>query len=299
MMKTFTLVLLLLVSPAIMAQLSKDEAAIKQVIENETKYFMQRDFDGWQSTWAQTPTLYWLVVAPNMHMEHTSWEALSAMVKEDYKNNPEPITKYPEKRDFKFQVSKNSALVTFKEGDDSGTRVLIKDGKAWKITQMTVVKTPAFKKRSDLNWLSWALGTWNMDASQSFVDMPWADSVAKQSCHFIKTSTGFKIKSVFTNNHNDGQWQMWEVKELNVDQHNNFLPVFIKAGGGNWLDAAIGKATFKDGKLHISYHMVDKPAREARAEVYTFDNKGSITLEGTFFSEDGQKDNTYKYVFKR
>ncbi|MBK3515731.1 hypothetical protein [Carboxylicivirga marina] len=298
-MKTITMVLLMLVAPAIMAQLSKDEAAIKEVIENETKYFMQRDFDKWQSTWAQTPTIYWSVVGPNMHMEHTSWEALSAMVKENYKNNPEPIAKFPEKQDYKFQVGKSSALVTFKEGDDSGTRLLIKDGNTWKIMQMTVVKAAAFKKQSDMNLLSWALGTWNMDASQSSVDMPWADSVAKQSCHFIKTPTGFKIKSVFTNNQNDGQWHMWEVKELNIDQNKNFLPVFVKAGGGNWLDAAIGKATFKDGQLHISYHVVDKPDWAARKEVYTFDNKGSITLEGTFFGEDGQKDNTYKYVFRR
>ncbi|TRX71340.1 hypothetical protein [Carboxylicivirga sp. M1479] len=298
-MKTITIVLLMLISPAIMAQLSKDEAAIKQVIESETMYFMQRDFDKWQSTWMHSPIIYWAVVIPNQYMEHTSWESLSAMVKEEFKSNPQAITEYPEKGDYRFHVGKNSALVTFKEGDDSGTRMMIKDGKDWKIIQMTVVKKAEFKKEGTMGLLKWALGTWNMDASQSTVDMPWADSVAKQTCHFIKTATGFKIKSVFTNNHGDGQWHMWEVKELNVDQNNNFLPVFIKAGGGNWLDAAIGRAAFKDGKLHISYRIVDKPDWEARKEVYTFDNKGSITLEGTFFGEKGEKDNTYKYVFRR
>ncbi|WP_430817824.1 hypothetical protein [Carboxylicivirga sp. RSCT41] len=298
-MKTITMVLLMLVSPAIMAQMSKDEAEVKKVIDDETSYFMQRDYDGWQSTWAHQSPIYWAVATPNQYMEQTSWESLSQMMKTMFSNNPEPIKEFASKTDFKFQMGKDLALVTFKEGDDSGTRVLIKDGKQWKIIQMTVVKKAEYEKVDNLGLLNWAVGTWNMDASLSSVDMPWADEVAKQSCHILKTPTGYKVKSLFTNNQGDGQWHMWEVKELNIDGMNNFLPVFVKAGGGNWLQAAIGKAVFKDGQLHISYHVVDKPDREARNEVYTFDPKGSITLEGTFFGEDGEKDNTYKYVFKR
>ncbi|TLX77454.1 hypothetical protein E9993_02120 [Labilibacter sediminis] len=298
-MKTIALLLVILMPPVLMAQLSKDEAAIKQVIENETNYFLQRDFEKWSNTWLHSPTIHWAVYSPNYHYEYSSWEELEKYIKEEFKRNPQPIETELNKTDYKFNITKNAALVRFTEAEGSGTRVLIKDGGKWKISQMTVTKLDEYKVKNNMRLLNWAQGSWQINTELSEINMPWVDSIEKQTCYFTKTPTGFKIKSVFTNNQGNGQWHMWEVKELNITPYNTLLPVFIKAGGDNWIQATMGKAFFKEQQLNIIYYQPENSERVVRKEVYSFDLNGTLTLEGKFIEENGKKENTYKYVFER
>lgn len=141
---------LLLVSVAIpgVAQqtvLSKEEMAIKNVIESESKHFWGRDYEGWASLYVHAPYTSWTSATKDGVRHFTGWESWSNQVKELFQSDPKPqeyegvVFKY----NYKFRIYKNGAWVSF-EQMNGGTktlenRIMEKENGQWKIAMVEVV----------------------------------------------------------------------------------------------------------------------------------------------------------------
>jgi len=123
---------------------SKDEMAIKQVIEDETKYFMARDFDKWANCVAHDPMTFFSWTSPfageNGIMENHGWENLSAAVKE-YMTKHQPNEKETTRSNYQIRLKGDMAFVTFKENETvAGSRVMEKINGNWKILRKRTTK---------------------------------------------------------------------------------------------------------------------------------------------------------------
>ncbi|MCP3930829.1 MAG: hypothetical protein GY705_17210, partial [Bacteroidetes bacterium] len=101
-------------------KLTADEAAIKEVIENETRYFWGRDYKGWKNTWAHDKHIVWTVGIRDNSRQINGWKAWNKEVKSLWKEAPNPKEPFIVKKfNYHFRVFGNGAWVTFDQ--DSGS----------------------------------------------------------------------------------------------------------------------------------------------------------------------------------
>jgi hypothetical protein len=102
------------------AQSTKEQDAVRKVIELETQYYFEGNYDKWAGTWAHEPTDYAIFTSPTGNSETIGWDNISAGVKPNMKNVPlesaeEVATNY-KKYDYQYKINGNMASVTFREG---------------------------------------------------------------------------------------------------------------------------------------------------------------------------------------
>jgi hypothetical protein len=118
---------------------TKDETAIRKVIEDETKYLVMEDFEKWSGCWIHSSQAYFSITKSFDHFELHGWEAISTHIKEQMAA-PGKSEWLPKKTDYQFRIVGNMAFVTFKEDGFASTRVLEKQKGKWKLLQMSVVQ---------------------------------------------------------------------------------------------------------------------------------------------------------------
>jgi len=120
-----------------------DEAAIKQVIENESEYFWGRDYKKWKKTWLHEDHVRWTVATKDGVRQFTNWEDWNAEVKSLFESSPEPqpyedVKKY----NYQFHIYGDGALVLFEQEAETKSRELRimekKNGK-WKIAVVEAI----------------------------------------------------------------------------------------------------------------------------------------------------------------
>lgn len=126
----------------------KEVSSIKQVLNDETKAYYDRDYEGWASNWIQDETISntW----NNKNGSYTSiegWKSLSDRFSTDMKENPEII--YPNfyVSDMTISISGNHAIVKHdefvanKNGDmytkAKGLKTLLKVDGMWKLESVS------------------------------------------------------------------------------------------------------------------------------------------------------------------
>ena len=135
---------LILASYTYAKDLSKEEAAIKKAIEDETYYADQKNYNKFSDLWMHEPYVYWSVTNPNSHFELEGWEALSKYFKKQFEKFPEPMQRKANKTDYKFRIIEKMAFVTFREDGNASTRVMEKQNGKWKLIRMGVVGSTAY-----------------------------------------------------------------------------------------------------------------------------------------------------------
>ncbi len=123
--------------------LSAEEQAIKEVIENETRYFWARDYKNWKKCWAHEPWIVWTVATRDGVKQYRGWEAWSSAVKKLFEEDPEPKPYDVVKSNYMFHLFGNGAWVTFDQvagGNESKeVRVLEKINGRWRILMVEAV----------------------------------------------------------------------------------------------------------------------------------------------------------------
>ena len=125
--------------------LSKEEATIKKVIENESKYFWARKLDKWKSTWVQEPYIVWTAATQDGVRQYKGWEAWLNQVEDFFKTSPEPMPykKAVKKYDYKFRIYGNGAWVSFTQENEGTktieTRIMEKINGEWKIAMVELI----------------------------------------------------------------------------------------------------------------------------------------------------------------
>ncbi len=145
MKKTFTVAALIMLSAILYCQqnteVQNEKEAIKAVIEEETNAYHDKDFDRFAATYVQDETIIRITVNRNRTDIVEGWDNISSIMKEDFKNFPDPSENNDIKSNYKIRIYDDCAWVTFDEeriNDESdsieiGVNILKKvDGK-WKI----------------------------------------------------------------------------------------------------------------------------------------------------------------------
>ncbi|MCB0548946.1 MAG: nuclear transport factor 2 family protein [Phaeodactylibacter sp.] len=121
------------------ASASSDEAAIKEVIEQESRTFWARDFKSWEKLWVHEPYTIWTAASNTGVRQYNGWNAWKEQVENLFAESPEaiPYDGDVKKHNFSFRIYGNGAWVTF-EQDNKGTityetRIMEKHGGKWKI----------------------------------------------------------------------------------------------------------------------------------------------------------------------
>ncbi len=126
-------------------KLTKDEAAIKAVIESESEYFWGRDFDKWAALYVHAPYVVWTASSKNGVRTYQGWESWKKEVKSLFESDPDPkpyegvVTKY----NYRFRIYKDGAWVSFDQMDNGTktleTRIMEKENGKWKIAMVQVI----------------------------------------------------------------------------------------------------------------------------------------------------------------
>lgn len=158
-----------LLSANVSAQ-SKEEAAIKKAIEQETSTYFHKDYDGWANTWAHDSADYILRASTTGYQQIHGWNAIAAEYKQDIKGlavrSDAEIAPFLNKTDFHIYLNGNMATATFKEGDktpNTEARTLVKQNGAWKILNFTLIDNSSYAMRNTINNMKIFAGKWELD----------------------------------------------------------------------------------------------------------------------------------------
>ncbi|WP_289053891.1 nuclear transport factor 2 family protein [Carboxylicivirga marina] len=299
-MRTITLLLLLITLGTATAQtLSKDELAIKQVIEKETEYFSNGNYDAWSSLWEHSNTIFWAYYSSDSKKELTTWDDLSSFLKETIKNNAENPPALAEKSDYSFYVNKNIALVTFLEGENKSTRVLVKNRGDWKILQMTVSNTTSYKLSESINLLRSNIGKWQIDNSTFKADN-WNNTIVGFYGHIKENDGVFSL--IFTGTVKTQDNRLLEFKSegtIGFDFESGEISATVHSIGENYYKVFGGTGELNNRMLEISYYPILKPKVLDSNSIWVFNEDGTIGCIDKYFDKDEKVVSTFEYTLVR
>lgn len=125
--------------------LKAEQAAIRNVIENESKHFWARDYQSWKKLWVHSDYAIWIAASRDGVRQYDGWKAWSANVKEFFAENPEPMpyTGVVTKENYRFRVYGQGAWVSFVQNNKGTrtleTRILEKRNGQWKIAMVEII----------------------------------------------------------------------------------------------------------------------------------------------------------------
>ena len=243
---------MMMMAASLLAQnMSSAEKAIKEVIENETKFYNERNYDAWASTWAHDEGVYWSVTGPELSMSTHGWEALAKEAKAYFKQNPQANPYTPKKDDYHFVVNGNMAFVTFKENGNMSSRVLVKDKGNWKLLRMDVVQTKAYEHQSNKRMLQSMAGVWKLDpATVNLNDDTWTLHALK--CKVKTTEMGMKMYVESDWESSGGVRGIWKDDyAIAYDRSSAGYPVMLSEISPEGSSVWTGNCHFKDEYLVI------------------------------------------------
>lgn len=126
-------------------KLTKEEEAIKAVIEVESEYFWGRNYDKWADLYVHEPYVVWTSASKSGVRRYDGWKAWNSEVQNLFKEDPEPqpyegvVYKY----NYNFRIYGKGAWVSFEQMNDGTktyeTRIMEKQGGKWKIAMVEVI----------------------------------------------------------------------------------------------------------------------------------------------------------------
>jgi tetratricopeptide (TPR) repeat protein len=172
MLKKFNFLTVILLSLFIMSSFQKsmadekDEAAIKKVIENETKFAFDANYEEFAKTWVHEPYALWTSAGNYNHNEFLGWDSIGINLKRWMESWTEPFADEVIRKNFSYRIYGNGAWVTYEQYNKSSMeknpdllpsrqlRILEKTDDGWKIAFVGVIDRNSYKLNNaeqDLN----------------------------------------------------------------------------------------------------------------------------------------------------
>lgn len=285
------------------ATFSKEELAVKKVIEDETMYFDLRDYDNWSKCVAHDPMTVYSWTTPfqgkNSVFEAKGWDEVSMHMKKNIESWPAQ-KEHAKKYDYKFKVNGNMAYVTFLEGNGTyETRVLEKKADGWKILRMEATATPMFKAMHKKYALQRLAGNWTLDPAtlKTEGDGNWklhaAEVKAKRTDYGLKASATIYIK-----NAEDGEERMiQEENMLSYDLGTGKIAMWSSSyfPSYGWSEGGLGEGEVDDdGNIHFTAHQVGTEGKEKG--MIKIGEDGNLYYEVKRYDKDGKQVNAVSYT---
>lgn len=127
-------------------ELAMDRERIRVLILDETRFFLQRDFQRWAECWLHDESASILECRPAFAEEITGWKTISEYMRGLLSEGTTELGEHVEKTDFVFHIGGDLAFVSFKENGNSSTRLLRRTAAGWKICHVGVVYTSIYRR---------------------------------------------------------------------------------------------------------------------------------------------------------
>jgi hypothetical protein len=285
---------------------TKDQDAVRKVIELETKYFFDGNYDKWATTWAHESTDYVIFTGPNGNSETIGWDNISAGNKPNMKNvpliSPDELATTYKKYDYQYKINGNLANVTFREGKGNfQTKTLEKQNGEWKITGMTLVNSTDFKFKVSYNTLKSYVGKWKLVEgsykSENLQGTTNNDKLMTADYDIHETMYGIEFASSSSSVYSGITYFNTASECFIPDNNQNEIKYFDFEKGTNAdISTSTGTAVFDtSGRFVVKGMYPDKPAVVRFENIYTTNGDGSIHHEGRSYDKDGKL--TFKWFF--
>ena len=283
-----------------------EQNAIRKVIELETQYYFEGNYDKWASTWAHELTDYVVFTSPDSNGETIGWNNISASYKPGMSNGPlipaSEVAKRYKKYDYQYKINGNLANVIFKEGKGNFiTKTLEKQNGEWKITGMTLVYSTDYTFKENYATLKSYAGKWKLvDGSYRTENGQPADSNYKQSSidyDIRETMYGIEFNSINSYTYSGKFYSSAANEDFIPDNSQNEIKYFdFEKGARGYVTATTGTASFDTtGKFIVKGMYEEKPTQARFENIYSFSPDGLLHHEGRSYDTNGKV--TFKWFF--
>lgn len=129
-----------------------EKEAIRQLLDEETRYFYVRDYENWAHCWSHQEDVFFSYTSKIDYTIKKGWEALSEHMRQFMQDNPDPHLPPIERNDYVFYLQGDLAWVYFnnKEGEQTAglhQRVVRKENSVWKLVNMTGIDEGSYRER--------------------------------------------------------------------------------------------------------------------------------------------------------
>jgi hypothetical protein len=249
--------------------LTAEEQAVKQVIEDETKYFNLRDYEKWSECVAKDPMTVFSWTSPfqgeNGVFEAKGWKEVSKHMKNHMESSP-VNEDLPKKYDYQFKVGENMAYVNFLEGNGTHeTRVLEKRDGKWQILRMEATASKMFKSMHKKYALQRMAGNWKLDPASIKVEGGSGWKLLASQVKAKSTKTGLKAYATIYLEKPDGEELVIEDEnriayDLGTEKVALFSASYFPMSG--WSESELGVGEVDDeGVLHFESQRVGKESK--------------------------------------
>jgi len=292
--KVFTTFLLLLFcTTGLLAQtkMTADETAIKKVIQDETHWFNQRNYDKWAECIAQDEMAFFSWTTPfkseNAVNMLKGWTNISREYKKMMASMPVRPTDQPT-ANFKFKISGDMAYVTFDEygSADNSVRVMEKVNGQWKILRMESLDVEDFRKFHQLYDLQRLAGdyVWDVAKTQIKIGSP-KDKMSSGDVKIEEMAYGIRVNGVMHMTRPDGSYFKLSFEDFYAyDMSSGKVSAFST---NNDMESWAGFGSIDDtGDLMVEFKRPESKGKGISK--FHRNTDGSVVMYWTIYDETGK-----------
>src|SRR6266487_2072350 len=294
-------------SPSIKAQKSSgdDQAALRKVIENETRSYFEGNYDKWAATWSHNADCLVLFITPTGSTQLTGWDKVSESFKTDMKAmkpiDEDNFAVYYKKYDYNYKIDGNLAVVSFKEGrGNEGTRVMEKQNGSWKIKNLMSTSSPAYNMATTYNSLKSFAGRWEINNS-SYKSSQQEWKILSGLLEIRETVYGIELNSESTGSASGVTYMNSEREQFIKDNSRDELRYFdiYKTSTGYSSTNNGSASTDTSGNIVVTVMDHDNNNVVSFDNVYSSKSADILHLDGHAYDKKGKITNTWSFDLKR
>ena len=119
------------------------EALIIETLQQETRYFCERNLLKWEEQWSKQPFVSKMYTGNTEFKEFSGWEAIRQNTVDHIRDYPDPIPLQEVDQAYTVTVFGQTALVLYAKMGEQGpireTRFMVNEGEKWKIARMQTI----------------------------------------------------------------------------------------------------------------------------------------------------------------
>jgi len=284
---------------------SDEQAALRKVIESETRSYFEGSYDKWAATWAHDADCLVIFTGPTGTTRYMGWDKVAEAYKAQMKDmKPIDEDNYAinyKKYDYDYKIDGNLAVVTFKEGRGTEEiRVMQKQNGGWKIKNLLVFSSPDYNINNTYNALKNLSGKWKVDAS-SFTSSEKGWQIKSGSMEIRETAYGIELNSEWGNMNGDVLYINSEKEQFIKDNNRGELRYFdVTKNNNGYVSTNTGSAsTESNGNIVVKIMNPDNPGAVSYDNVYSSKSADVLHLDGHAYDRTGKVTTTWSLDLKR
>lgn len=296
--------------PSIAQSKTSEQDAVRKAIEQETKLYIEGNYDKWEKTWVHEPTSYWTYSGPDFNNEVIGWDKISAGMKQDMNGRPplssEVVARMENKHDYQYKINGNFAHVIYRQGNGNLLTVTMeKQNGEWKLVNETDIGTSSYNFKKSIEALQKFIGKWRyVEGSDSTQGAGPADTNYRQKgMEYDIHETPYGVEFISTSSYTYASQPYTSlVKEDFISNNDKKIISYFdyEKDASNKVSTNIGTASFDtSGRFIVKGMYDDKPTQTRFENIYSFMPDGLLHHEGRSYDDNGKLMSKWFFTLKR